>query len=85
MSHNTALYFYSSNLFATLLLLLLLTIKYRHAIYVMTCKLFADLERLKVREMEKKAEEKKRKAEETANDEVKSKTKKEWDKNYEVS
>ena len=51
----------------------------------MTCKLFADLERLKVREMEKKAEEKKRKAEETANDEVKSKTKKEWDKNYEVS
>ena len=35
--------------------------------------------------MEKKAEEKKRKAEETANDEVKSKTKKEWDKNYEVS
>ena len=51
----------------------------------MTCKLFADLERLKVREMEKKTEEKKRKAEETANDEVKSKTKKEWDKNYEVS
>jgi len=51
----------------------------------MTCKLFADMERLKVREMEKKAEEKKRKAEETATDEVKSKTKKEWDKNYEVS
>lgn len=51
----------------------------------MTCKLFADMERLKVREMEKKAEEKKRKAEETATDEVKSKTKKEWDQNYEVS
>lgn len=32
--------------------------KYRHSIYVMTCKLFADIERLKVREMEKKAEEK---------------------------
>ena len=50
----------------------------------MTCKLFADIERLKVREMEKKAEEKKRKAEQTADDEVKTKTKKEWDKNYEV-
>jgi DnaJ homolog subfamily C member 8 len=32
--------------------------KYRHAIYVMTCKLFADVERLKVREAEKKQEEK---------------------------
>ena len=34
--------------------------------------------------MEKKAEEKKRKAEENADNEVKSKTKKEWDQNYEV-
>jgi DnaJ family protein C protein 8 len=59
--------------------------KYRHAIYVMTCKLFADIERLKVREMEKKAEEKKRKAEETAENEVKSKTKKEFDTRYEES
>jgi hypothetical protein len=33
-------------------------VKYRHAIYVMTCKLFADIERLKVREAEKAAEEK---------------------------
>ena len=32
--------------------------KYRHAIYVMTCKLFADIERLKVREREKQQEEK---------------------------
>lgn len=32
--------------------------KYRHAIYCMTCKLFADIERLKVREAEKLAEEK---------------------------
>jgi DnaJ family protein C protein 8 len=32
--------------------------KYRNAIYVMTCKLFADIERLKVREAEKAAEEK---------------------------
>jgi 3-phenylpropionate/cinnamic acid dioxygenase small subunit len=33
-------------------------VQYRHAIYVMTCKLFADIERLKVREAEKAAEEK---------------------------
>lgn len=59
--------------------------KYRHSIYVMTCKLFADIERLKVREMEKKAEEKKRKAEEKTNEESKSKVQKEWDKNYEES
>lgn len=32
--------------------------KYRHSIYVMTCKLFADLERLRVKESEKRAEEK---------------------------
>lgn len=59
--------------------------KYRHSIYVMTCKLFADIERLKVREMEKKAEEKKRKANEKTNEESKSKIQKEWDQNYEES
>lgn len=32
--------------------------KFRHSVYVMTCKLFADIERLKVRESEKQAEEK---------------------------
>jgi hypothetical protein len=32
--------------------------KYRRALYVMTCKLFSDIERLKVKEAEKKAEEK---------------------------
>jgi hypothetical protein len=32
--------------------------KYRHAVYVMTCKLFADIERLKVKDAEKQAEEK---------------------------
>lgn len=32
--------------------------QYRHAVYVMTCKLFADIERLKVRESEKQAQEK---------------------------
>lgn len=59
--------------------------KYRHSIYVMTCKLFADIERLKVREMEKKSEEKKRKADEKTNEEAKAKIQKEWDKNYEES
>lgn len=59
--------------------------KYRYAIYVMTCKLFADIERLKVREREKQQEEKKRKAEEKDHDAAKSKVKKEWDKNYEDS
>jgi len=59
--------------------------KYRHAIYVMTCKIFADIERLKVREREKMAEEKKRKAVEKVDEEVKTKVKKEWDKNYEDS
>lgn len=59
--------------------------KYRHSIYVMTCKLFADLERLRVKEAEKIAEEKKRRADEKSQDESKSKIKKEWDKNYEES
>lgn len=59
--------------------------KYRHAVYVMTCKLFADIERLKVRESEKQAQEKKRKAEERASEQTKTKIQKEWDKNYEES
>lgn len=59
--------------------------KYRHAIYVMTCKLFADIERLKVREREKQAEEKKRKAEEKELNEANSKKSKEWQSNYEES
>jgi len=59
--------------------------KYRYAIYSMTCKLFADIERLKVRERERNAEDKKRKADEKASDEVSSKKSKEWNKNYEES
>lgn len=59
--------------------------KYRHAIYCMTCKLFADIERLKVREAEKQAEEKKRKAEDKVEEESKAKVQKEFDKNYEES
>lgn len=60
-------------------------IRIKQAIYIMTCKLFADLERLKVKETEKKAEEKKRRAEEKSVDESKAKVQKEWDKNYEDS
>jgi len=59
--------------------------KYRYAIYVMTCKLFADIERLKVRERERNAEDKKRKAADKVDEESKTKIKKEWDKNYEES
>lgn len=51
----------------------------------MTCKLFADIERLRVREEANKAEERKRKAEETTDREERAKLRKEWDKNYEVS
>ena len=50
----------------------------------MTCKLFADIERLRVREEANKAEERKRKAEETTEREERLKLRKEWDKNYEV-
>jgi len=57
--------------------------KYRHAVYVMTCKLFADVERLKVRESEKKVEEKKRKAVEKEEEDKKAKVQKQWDTNYE--
>lgn len=59
--------------------------KYRYAIYVMTCKLFADIERLKVRERERNQEEKKRKAEEKVEEDLKNKSKREWDNNYEKS
>lgn len=51
----------------------------------MTCKLFADIERLRVREETNKAEERKRKAEETTGREERTKLRKEWDKNYEVN
>ena len=51
----------------------------------MTCKLFADIERLRVREESNKTEERKRKAEETTGREERAKLRKEWDKNYEVS
>lgn len=58
---------------------------YKHAVYVQTCKLFADLERLRQERETKEAHEKKRKAQEEEEEEVKKKLQKEWDKNYEAS
>ncbi|CAF1137813.1 unnamed protein product [Adineta steineri] len=56
----------------------------KKALWSVTCKLFADIERLRVREESNKAEERKRKAEETTDREERTKLRKEWDKNYEV-
>lgn len=50
----------------------------------MTCKLFADIERLRVREEANKTEERKRKADDLTDREERTKLRKEWDKNYEV-
>ncbi len=59
--------------------------QYKKSLWSVTCKLFADIERLRVREETNKAEERKRKAEETTEREERSKLRKEWDKNYEVN
>nr|CAG4638734.1 EOG090X0DLG [Cyclestheria hislopi] len=59
--------------------------KYRRAVYVMTMKLFADMER-KRRELEQRdMEERKRKREKEIEEEEKAKIDKEWQKNYEES
>jgi DnaJ family protein C protein 8 len=59
--------------------------EFKRAVYVHTCKLFADLERLRQERETKDAHEKKRKAVEEEEEEVQKKTKAEWDKNYEAS
>ena len=60
-------------------------LKYRRAVYVMTMKLFADMER-KRRELEQRdMEERKRKREKEIEDEEKVKVDKEWQKNFEES
>ncbi|KAH9589723.1 DnaJ (Hsp40), sub C, member 8 [Schistosoma haematobium] len=59
--------------------------KRRHAIYVQTCKLFADLERLRVEEEQKQCSERKRKAEEEEEGRKLMAYDKEWKKNYEES
>ncbi|KAG8185871.1 hypothetical protein JTE90_004413 [Oedothorax gibbosus] len=59
--------------------------KYKHAIYVLTMKLFADLERKRRQTEERNMEERKRKREDEISEEEKKKTDKEWQKNYEES
>nr|CAG4637348.1 EOG090X0DLG [Ceriodaphnia reticulata] len=60
-------------------------LKYRRAVYVMTIKLFADMER-KRRELEQRdMEERKRKRETEIEAEEKAKVDKEWQKNFEES
>ena len=59
--------------------------KYKHAVYVMTMKLFAGIER-KRRELEiRDTEERKRKREAEIEEEEAAKINKEWQKNFEVS
>lgn len=58
---------------------------YKHAVYVQTCKLFADLERLRQEREAKDMHERKRKAEEEEEEAIQKKAKAEWDKNYEES
>ncbi|KAL1139863.1 hypothetical protein AAG570_006840 [Ranatra chinensis] len=59
--------------------------KYKHAVYVMTMKLFADMERRR-RELEiRDTEERKRKREAEIEEEEKAKIQKEWQKNFEES
>ena len=62
----------------------LFNFQYKKSLWSVTCKLFADIERLRVREEANKAEERKRKADETTEREERTKLRKEWDKNYEV-
>ncbi|TPP57447.1 DnaJ like protein subfamily C member 8 [Fasciola gigantica] len=59
--------------------------KKRHAIYVQICKLFADLERLRVEEELKQSNERKRKAQEEEEEKRLVALEKEYRKNYEES
>ncbi|CAH0552729.1 unnamed protein product [Brassicogethes aeneus] len=60
-------------------------VKYKHAIYVLTMKLFADLERKRRDLAERVQEESKRKREAEIEEEENAKTQKEWQKNFEES
>ncbi|XP_044756557.1 dnaJ homolog subfamily C member 8 [Coccinella septempunctata] len=59
--------------------------KYRHAIYVLTMKLFADMERKRRDLAERDQEERKRKREAEIEEEELNKAQKEWQKNFEES
>lgn len=58
--------------------------KYKHAIYVLTMKLFADMERKKRELAVRDQEERKRKREKEIEEEENIKAEKEWQKNFEV-
>lgn len=58
--------------------------KYKHAIYVLTMKLFADMERKRRELAERDQEERKRKREAEIEEEENQKIQKEWQKNFEV-
>ncbi|KAJ1521464.1 hypothetical protein ONE63_003132 [Megalurothrips usitatus] len=59
--------------------------KYKHAIYVRTMKLFADMERKRRELANRDMEERKRKREQEIEEEEKATTEKEWQKNFEES
>ncbi|XP_033740459.1 dnaJ homolog subfamily C member 8-like [Pecten maximus] len=59
--------------------------KYKHAVHVQTCKLFADLERMRQERETKDMHERKRKAEDEAAAEEKKKMDAVWNKNFEES
>ncbi|KAF5300076.1 hypothetical protein FQA39_LY11268 [Lamprigera yunnana] len=59
--------------------------KYKHAVYVLTMKLFADMERKRRDLASKDQEERKRKREQELDEEENQKAQKEWQKNFEES
>ncbi|XP_026288492.1 dnaJ homolog subfamily C member 8 [Frankliniella occidentalis] len=59
--------------------------KYKHAVYVRTMKLFADMERKRRELANRDMEERKRKRENEIEEEEKANTEKEWQKNFEES
>ncbi|XP_065156261.1 dnaJ homolog subfamily C member 8 [Atheta coriaria] len=59
--------------------------KYKHAVYVLTMKLFADMERKRRDLADRAQEERKRKRESEIEEEEQQKAQKEWQKNFEES
>ncbi|XP_056642146.1 dnaJ homolog subfamily C member 8 [Diorhabda carinulata] len=59
--------------------------QYKHAVYVLTMKLFADMERKRRELAERDQEERKRKREAEIEEEESAKAQKEWQKNFEES
>ncbi|KAI4459561.1 DnaJ domain [Popillia japonica] len=59
--------------------------RYKHAVYVLTMKLFADMERKRRELAERDQEERKRKREQEIEEEEKQKAEREWQKNFEES